>query len=137
MKQNWIRVVYLYLMTAIGLIVFIIGAVSIINLGLKTFIFTNADRDYYMEKPSSIYLDREVEQVETIKSCESLTSSDQEMIQNWLVDYETWKQMNENIDYNKSRREADAARAIAMILVGFPIYLFHWSRIKKDKRTEQ
>ena len=137
MKNNFIRLVYLYLMTAIGLIVFIIGAVSIINLGLKTFIFTNADRDYYMEKPSSIYLDREVEQVETIKSCESLTSSDQEMIQNWLVDYETWKQMNENIDYNKSRREADAARAIAMILVGFPIYLFHWSRIKKDKRTEQ
>ena len=137
MKNNWVRVVYLYLMTAIGLIVFIIGAVSILNLGLKTFIFTQADRDYYIERPNALYLNRDLEQAEAIKNCESLTAEDQEMIQNWLVDYQAWKEKSEKVDYPRSNRERSAAQAIAMILVGFPIYLFHWTRIKKDRKIEQ
>jgi len=124
-------------MTAIGLIVFIIGAVSIINLGLKTFIFTQADRDYYIERPSALYLNGDLDRAEAIKDCESLTAEDREMIQNWLVDYQAWKEKSENVDYSRSNRERSAAQALAMILVGFPIYLFHWTRIKKDKKIEQ
>ena len=84
-----------------------------------------------------MYLNRDLEQAEAIKNCESLTAEDQEMIQNWLVDYQAWKEKSEKVDYPRSNRERSAAQAIAMILVGFPIYLFHWTRIKKDRKIEQ
>lgn len=134
MKQNWIRIVYLYLMTTIGLVVLIIGFVSLINLGLKALIFTKAESDYYESiKPSPLYLEREVEQVNTIKSCEDLSDTDKQVIENWLSDYQKWKDQEQTIDYKRARRERDAAQALAMILVGFPVYLYHWGVIKRDK----
>ncbi|PIT90827.1 MAG: hypothetical protein COU22_00050 [Candidatus Komeilibacteria bacterium CG10_big_fil_rev_8_21_14_0_10_41_13] len=134
-KIPWIRVVYLYLMTTIGLVVFIIGSVTLIQLGLKIFIFTQADNDIYsMNRPTSLYLEKETDQVEAIKSCESLTEADQTRIQAWLEDYEAWQVKEDSIDRKRASRERDAARSIAMILVGLPVFYYHWSVIKKDRK---
>ena len=47
-----IRKIYLYLFSAIGLIVVIIGSVQLVDLGLKTFVFKKAD--VYLEYPRPI-----------------------------------------------------------------------------------
>ncbi|HLC63932.1 MAG TPA: DUF5671 domain-containing protein [Patescibacteria group bacterium] len=135
-KYTWIRLVYLYLMTGIGLVVFIIGSVSLINIGLKVLIFKQADADYYRDQPSPIYLEKQVGQVEELKSCQNLTASDRQLIGNWLTDYQTWKNKQETIDYQRAQRERQAAQAVAMVLVGFPIYWLHWSLIKRDRKRE-
>ena len=36
-------------------------------------------------------------------------------------------------EQTKSQRESTAANALAMIIVGIPLYLYHWRVIKKDK----
>ena len=70
-------------------------------------------------------------------TCDQLTDEDKEIISNWIVDYQTWQQEQEGIDYRRSQRERDAAQAVAMVLVGFPIYWLHWSLIKRDKKKDE
>jgi hypothetical protein len=36
-------------------------------------------------------------------------------------------------EQTKSQREQTAASALAMIIVGVPLYLYHWRVIKRDK----
>lgn len=138
MKTPWIRVVYLYLMTTIGLVVLIIGSVTILQLLLKMYIFTQADNDFYsVPKPTSIMLSSEKGQVEAIKSCDKLTEADKEQIKLWLQDYQNWQNETKKIDQKRANRERQAAQAIAMILVGFPVYWLHWQIIKKDRKKEE
>lgn len=136
--SSWIRTVYLYLMTTVGIVVFIIGAVTILNLLLKIFIFTNADEDYYQPAmPRELYLEPGFNQVEAIKECEELTESDKEQIRLWLADYKKVLTDENGVDRKRAQRERDAARALAMVLVGLPVWLYHWSVIKRDKRKEE
>lgn len=135
-KIPWVRIVYLYLMTAIGLIVFIIGSVTGINTALKAFVFKQADMNY-KSAPSDIYLAKSVNQVDAIKTCDKLTAEDRVNIESWLKDYKTWQETQKNQDPVRSTREREASTAIAMILVGFPIYLIHWRIIKKEKHSEE
>ncbi len=136
-KTTWIRPVYFYLMTTIGLVVLIIGLVQILNLGLKVFIFTQADMDFYGNSmPSPLYMEKDGSQVQELVTCENLSAEDQDRIQAWLTDYETWQNEDKNVDYLRSNRERQAANAIAMILVGFPLYYFHWFLIKRDRKKD-
>ena len=136
-KHSWIRLVYLYLMTSIGLVVLIIGLVSLLQLGLKMFIFTQADSDYYIEKPIALRFDSSIKQAEAIKTCEDLTETDKQQIQAWLDDYNQRVEQEKNIDRKRSQRERQAAQAVAMVLVGFPLYWVHWSLIKRDRKREE
>ena len=137
-KYSWIRLVYLYLMTAIGLVVFIIGSVTLLNIALKMYVFTQADSDNWNNyRPSALYPTTEKAQVEAIKSCNQLTEADQAIIAQWLKDYQKTAVAEEKIDYQRAQRERDAARGLAMILVGFPIYWIHWSLIKRDKKDKE
>ncbi len=145
MKNPVIRTIYLYLFALIGLAMLVIGTSMIINLGLKAWIFTQADRqDNYMERPAPIYLkDLDLQAIEELKLCSDkceLTTLQKEQIDNWLVDYDTWK--NNIKDYNsdlyvKRNRQRQASTAISLILVGLPLWLFHWFVIRKDLRRKE
>ena len=123
-------------MTGIGLVVFIIGAVSLINIGLKVFIFTQADTDFYAEKPTAVRLVNNLDQAEALKTCDELTEDDKQKIKNWIADYQETVESEKNMDRKRAQRERQAAQAVAMILVGFPIYWIHWSLIKRDRKKE-
>ncbi len=137
-KIPWIRTVYLYLMTTIGIVVFIIGAVTILNLLLKIFIFTQADADYYSKVgPTPIILEREIGQAQAVKDCDELTEGDKEQISAWLVNYQEQQAEEAAIERKRAQRERDAARSLAMILVGLPVWLFHWRIIQRDRKREE
>ena len=129
--------VYLYLMTGIGLVVLIIGLVSLLQLGLKVFVFTQADSDFYEEKPMALRFDSTVGQVEALKTCEKLSEEERIQIQTWLDDYKATIDREKDIDRKRVQRERQAAQAIAMILVGFPLYWLHWRLIKRDRKREE
>ena len=144
-KISWIRLVYLYLMATVGLVVLVIGCVTIIQLLLKIYIFTNADSDYYAyNTPPALYLDsaKTTQQVEEVRDCGekcAFSDSEKQLISAWLMDYQTWQQNQGSgkFDQRSASRERDAARAIAMILVGLPLWMYHWSVIKKDKKEQE
>lgn len=106
-----LRLLYLYLFSFVGLLIAVIGSVQIVDLGLKTFIFRNADREYYQYAPR-IAPDGTAVPVETNE--QELKTEQQAML--------------------LSNRERETANALAMILVGIPLYWYHWRLVQKEKK---
>ncbi|MCX7589545.1 MAG: hypothetical protein N2Z85_01220 [Patescibacteria group bacterium] len=113
-KQELIKLIYLYLFSAIGLILIITGSVRLIDLGLKTFIFKQADVYYYSSpqvKPTDLAI------------------SDEE----WQRQIEEQSKMEK---LNRlAERQRTASNSIAMIIVGFPIFLYHWRILRKSNNN--
>lgn len=113
-----LRKVYLYLFAIIGLILVIIGSVSFVNLGLKKFVFTNADYPCY-ESPAVVY----------DKNGQSRVLTEQEQK---VEDDKQKKQCEEQKSADKQRQ---AASALAQLIVGIPLYLYHWVVIRKENQV--
>lgn len=140
-KNSLIRTIYLYLFTIVGLILIIISSVDFIDMGLKAFIFTQADQQerIYSKMPPTAPR-KIVELADTGKTTSEtkieLTKEEKLEIDAWIIDYTNWKERNENFDSVTSQRQRDASRNIAMLLVGLPLYLYHWSVIKKETKEK-
>jgi len=144
MKDNFIRTIYLYLFALVGLAVLVIGVGQLVDLGLKVFVFKYADTNqqyaYDYGRPLSLSYDPELAKVEDLSQCGSdcsLTETQLEAIDNWIADYKQWQEDQkdvEKIDYRRQSRERQASRAISLILVGLPLYLYHWTVIKRDRK---
>lgn len=143
MKNPLIRTIYVYLFSLVGLAMLVIGTAMIINLGLKTWIFTQADRgDNYQNQPMPLYLNKEMGDAKELQICQdkcSLTTVQKEQIKSWLADYENWQNYEKNRDpnfYRLQNRQRQAATAISLIIVGLPLWLFHWAVIKRDNKEK-
>ena len=100
---------YLYLFSFVGLLIVVIGSIQILNLGLKTFIFTGADSNFY-------------------NMTQNLPKTDPN-----YVDPVVAKQ--QQLEQIKNQRESELAWAISMIIVGLPLYGYHWKLISKENRA--
>ena len=109
-----LRKVYLYLFAIIGLILLIIGTVSLIDLGLKTYVFTKAD-NYCFAQVSPVP-DKNGSMIEPTQA--------QQDAQN--------KQCEEQRTANK---QSQASIALAQIIIGLPLYLYHWMVIRKENQV--
>lgn len=120
MSQIFIRKIYLYLFSLIGLVLITIGGVQLVGLFLKTYIFTKAD--VYYEYPMA----RPVKPapIDSVAK-EEVQQSDKEEVEKFQN------------DQRSANRQRDAAGALAMIIVGSPLYWYHWSVIKKGKEDNQ
>lgn len=116
MNNLSIRKIYLYLFALIGLVISTIGAVELVNLGLKTVLFPQADTNYAypMAKPAVT---------------PGSTTTVQEPSQAEMDKF--------NEQQRASQRQRDAANALAMLIVGVPLYAYHWRVIKKEKEANQ
>jgi hypothetical protein len=114
-KHPLIRKIYLYLFSLIGLVLVVIGCVKLVNLGLKAYVFTKADQIYQYPMMAPVAPDGKTPAIA------QPSQSDVDAYQNKQV---------------ASQRERDAADSLAMIIVGIPLYLYHWGVIKKDKEND-
>jgi len=115
-KDSIIRTIYLYIFTLVGLILVVIGGVRFLDMGLKAFVFTQAEQEYRIDyrEPKPISVDEETGCKECV--CPELIS---------------------NEDYITQRRHRDASESLAMILVGIPLYLYHWRIIKRESKEKK
>ncbi len=137
-KQSWLRTIYLYSFALVGLILLIIGSVRFIDMGLKAWVFTAADEetrlswqrpfDTYYAKPRNLLEDNQNTSGEVILSAE-----EKQELETIIQDYNDWKERRSQIDPVKSRRHRESATSLAMIIVGMPLYLYHWLLIKNKK----
>ncbi len=103
MKLN-LRLLYLYLFSFVGLLIVVFGSISMVNIGLKTFVFKEAD--VYEIYPSMVEPGK-VTNIEVEKARQLRDVSRQ--------------------------RQRDFAQAVSMIIVGLPLYVYHWKTIQKEK----
>ena len=116
MKFN-IRLIYLYLFSFVGLIVFVIGCVRLVDLGLKVIVFKNAD--IYVSYPVTPYKD-----VNDARSKEQIA-------------LENEQQQKFQVEESKRNRQREVSSSLAMIIVGGPLYLYHWRSIQKENKNSQ
>ena len=101
-----IKLIYIYLFSAIGLILIITGMVKLIDLGLKVYIFKQADV-FYVPK---IYPE--------INQCEKLTPEE-------ITKREEEQRKAEEIN-RIAERQRTASNTIALLIVGLPVFIYHW-----------
>jgi hypothetical protein len=141
-KHPLVRTIYLYLFTIVGLALLVVGCVRFMDMGLKAFVFKQADApERIMQKfscqnafyayPSS------VEKLEANQTSTVFTADEQASIKTFLENYKKCQEEGSNINYLTSQRQKDASNSLAMIIVGLPLYLYHWRVIGKEiKRRE-
>lgn len=143
-KYSWIRTVYLYLFSLVGLTLVIIGVVRILNLGLKIYVFKEADKlenyqqyppfpPYGVLEPRSVSKEATPGDVKLAKDIQYLTGEEKTALNQWEIDYKNWKDNQGKLDYVKARRQQEASGSLAMIIVGIPLYLYHWRVVRRDR----
>ncbi len=111
-----IRTIYFYFFSLIGLSLIIIGSIQITNLALKTWIFKQADEIIIYPQIHRPVIDQEIEKEKEI-------------------DYEE-KELEYQKKQQKSNRQQTAANALSMILIGIPLYLYHWKIVQNNEKKE-
>lgn len=103
-----IRTLYLYLFSFVGLLIVVFGSISLIDLGIKTFIFPDADRYdiYYESQPKMEGVEQPTKEELEARQAKESTRQKQRQLSN----------------------------SIAMILVGTPLYLYHWRTLQKEDK---
>jgi hypothetical protein len=107
MKFN-IRLLYLYLFSFVGLLITIIGSIQLVDLAMKSYVFNVSEYTYYSEP---VVIDGKQ------------TLSVEEM-----------QKRNEAEQSNQRKRQLSTA--VSMILIGTPVYLYHWKTIKKENKKD-
>ena len=131
---SWVKTIYLYLFSLLGLVLIIIGTVNFLEMGLKAYVFTQADQtERVMEQRPVMPHSLEKEDVENIKESGSLSSKQEEEIENWLSSYKEWQEQKEKTDPLTSRRHGEAANNLALIIVGIPVFLYHWRIVRREQ----
>jgi len=104
-----LRLLYLYLFSFVGLLIVVIGSIQMVNLGLKMTVFKDADKYEYS----------------------------QPMLSEKDVMVESTAAANARQDREVSRqRQREFANSISMILIGAPLYLYHWGMIQKEGKKK-
>jgi len=141
-KDSLIRTVYLYIFALLGLVLLIIGSVNFVNMGLKAFIFTQAEEEQrilYKQVPAPFSLSKVEELGKEMETGKEVCLSEEEKtdIKNWLEDYSNWKESRLKIDPITVKRHRDASLNLSLILIGLPLYLYHWRIIKKETKDKE
>ena len=113
MKNFTLRLLYLYLFSFVGLLITVIGLIRIVDLGMKVIFFPDADK-YFYSIPAPVgknYSEQTPEQIQQTKE-------------------EQEKQQNQEV---ARQRQRELTGAVSMIIVGLPLYVFHWRTIQKER----
>ena len=105
-----IRLLYLYLFSFIGLLIFVIGSIQILDLGIKVYVFKGADK-YSVPRVSKI------------------DPAGKEIL---LTDKEKEDEARIQDEETKRQRQVQLSSSLAMLLVGLPLYKYHWNTIQKE-----
>ncbi|NIA01827.1 MAG: hypothetical protein GWP15_00415 [Nitrospirae bacterium] len=147
-KTSMIRKVYLYLVTAITIVILLVGFIGLINLLLKEYVldvkgWQETEKYWECEQPGErdglvLLVPEETVAVEPALAEGDLVSPVAEKANEKVK--MTDNEMEKCIASTKAQREKqrmndikrDLAQYLAMILVALPLYLYHWGVIKKE-----
>lgn len=127
-KRPLIRLIYLYLVALIGLVVFLMGGVGIVNTGLKAALGVN---DSYFTSPNEMCRAQFTVATSAPTVTAKLPDENSTDFKQCLVNQE--QQQN---DQQKNDRKRNIAEALAQIILGAPIWLYHWSVIQRDHKDQ-
>lgn len=116
--RNILKMIYLYLLSFVGIIVTVVASIGLLNLVLRHYVFQVDSPEYYADICRSPIPANGKEMTtpteEKIKECE-ITERER-----------TEKQLSNQIKYELSGE-------IAALIIGLPLWLYHWRLIRKER----
>ncbi|MFA6161075.1 MAG: hypothetical protein WC766_02730 [Patescibacteria group bacterium] len=123
-KSTLIKTIYFYLVSLIALMMVVFSIADLFNIALKTWVFTKADRNPYSQPKCATMVFKDPSLKETddqysqrLQQCEQGRVDEQEA---FIV-----------------QKQQSAVRDISFIVVGLPLFLYHWITIRKDKESNK
>lgn len=143
-KYPLIRTIYLYVFALVGLVMVIIAGVQFVDLALKVYIFKAAEEQFksFAPFPPERVIEKESlegggETVVEVKPEEVLTSQEKAALERWLVEFRNWEQTQKDYDPVRASRHRTASNALAMLIIGLPVFLYHWGVIQREIRHQK
>lgn len=128
-----IRNVYLYLVAMIGLVTLIFGSIGIIDNVLKNYVF-QVDEFYYYTEPvavkGGICTQSYPDPADT--TGKTMIAPTKEEIADCEKRYEEQRELS-----RKNQMGRDFSISIAQIVIGLPLWLFHWGIIQREYRRKE
>lgn len=121
--RNIIRNIYLYLVSAVSLFMIVFSLASLVNLGLRTWIFPKADDNYYYPKAVQEYCMPDKDGRQTCPSADERAKLE-ELDKKRAVESRT------------AQRQRDLVQNISMLIVALPLFTYHWMIIRRDRSLE-
>ncbi len=113
--QN-IKKIYLYLVSTIALVIWVVGGIILLNMALKAWVFTKADTySYSMARPTMC--GEPGADIKAYPECAPGYAEEQKRIE---------------AENRTSQRQRDASQALSMILIAAPVWFFHWRLARKE-----
>ncbi|MBU2235912.1 hypothetical protein KKA01_02525 [Patescibacteria group bacterium] len=137
-KSQIIRNIYFYLASFITLVIVVGSLIALINLGLKTWVLTDANNDPYSTgPPPSLYFDQEssipeksASKIDCDEECQ-LGEDEKAVITGWEESYAAWQESNNNPNILNSQ---SAVAAFSFLIIALPIFLIHFRIVQKDAK---
>lgn len=137
--KNTIRQIYFYAATLIFLMMTVVSTVSLLNLGLKTYVFPKADQAYkatcdYDEYGNvySSYEPRPVMVPEPAKTGEperrKLTEEERAVLKGRCESAQK--------EQRSAERQRDLVQNLSMLIVAAPLFWLHFKWVQKERETE-
>jgi len=126
-----VRTIYLYLFSLLGLIFVSIGSIRLLDMALRTFVFREADALERYEVPPVPVMGR-LERVDEVAERAELTEEEKQTLRRSIEEYRRWEERRAQVDPVRARRQREASSSLAMILVGLPLYLYHWRIVRRE-----
>jgi hypothetical protein len=133
--KNTIRQIYFYAATLIFLIMSVIGTVSLLNLGMKTYILTKADKAYGPSCDDTgiqYYEPRPVPMAEPVKE-------GQPAVKELTAEEKTERKAaceKTLADQKAGERQRELAQNLSMVLVAAPLFWVHFKWVQKEREKE-
>lgn len=127
MKPFSLIQLYFVLASLTGLILMIIGSVSIIKIGADKLIGVQPYPEFTAPYPATAP-EFSKEAIETATESQKLALAD------WEKNYTQWQEAQKNYNQEEQRIKRDLAQALSMIAVGIPVFWIHAPRIFKEKQ---
>ena len=131
-KSTLIKNLYLYLVSFVALMMVVISTGELIQLGLKKYIFTKADQDYCSYPTSDCGTMMKGPQpalapVPAMPEGGTKLPTKEECLAREVIA----KQQAE--DNRSAQRQRDLVKDISFILVGIPLFAYHWGVVRKKE----
>lgn len=140
-RHPLVRTIYIYLFALVGLALVVSGTVRFIDMGLKIFVFKQADAPERLMQQYSCqnmyYIPSSIEKLQANQTDSAFTQEEQTAIKDFLANYKKCQEEGNKINYLTSNRQREASSNLAMILVGLPLYLYHWRIIGRETRKKE
>lgn len=126
MKTFSLIQLYFVLASLTGLILLIIGSVSIIKIGADKLIGVQPYPEFSAPYPP-VLSEFSKETIQTATESQKLALAD------WEKNYIQWQEAQKNYNQAEQSIKRDLAQALSMIAVGIPVFWIHVPRIFKEK----